>query len=64
MIPPTPVFLTEEESKKFILFMQFYDKINVMLDLGVFTFKNGKCIINADGNGNITSVEVCEVRRP
>lgn len=64
MIPPTPVFLSEEESKRFILFMEHYEFIHTLEKFGIFDLRNGHCKINVDGNGKITAVEATIIRRP
>lgn len=60
----TPIYLSEEDTAKFLMFMERYDFIHTLHESGLFDIRNGYCKINVDGNGGITSVEVTQIRRP
>ena len=61
---PAPIYLNEEESRRFMLFMEHYEFIHNLEESGVFDIRNGSCKINIDGSGRVTSTEVTIVRRP
>jgi hypothetical protein len=52
-----PVFMLNEEAKKFLLFQEHYDTFSTMLEKGVFNIKNGSAKINFDHNGVVTTIE-------
>jgi hypothetical protein len=52
-----PVYMLNDEAKKFLLFQEHYDTFSTLLDKGVFNIKNGSAKINFDHNGVITTIE-------
>lgn len=57
MIPATPIFLNDEDSKKFLVFMEHYDAFSTLLDHGCFTMVSGECTIYYNGEGKIRRIE-------
>lgn len=51
------IFLNEEDSAKFVLFMEHYDLFNLLLDKGVFNIKNGSATIHYNHLGTVTSID-------
>ena len=51
MNPPLiPIFITEEDAKKFVLFQKYYDLFAKMEQKGFFDLQYGKCTINVVAN--------------
>lgn len=51
MNPPLiPIFITEEDAKKFVLFQKYYDLFAKMEQKGFSNIDYGKCTINIAGN--------------
>lgn len=46
MIITTPIFITDEEAKKFLLFQKYYDVFKKLDDANVFDVQFGKCTFN------------------
>ena len=52
--------LSYDDAELFKLFQQHHEEFFIMLNAGLFDFKNGKGIIYRDQNGTIQSVDVMQ----
>lgn len=52
-----PIFLSEEEARRFILFNKYYKVVCALEDLGMEALKNGSVTIHFDNIGKMRSVE-------
>ncbi len=58
MIPVvTPIYLNEEDSKKFLLFMENYEVFNRIIESGCLQIRAGSCIIHFDSQGTVRLIE-------
>lgn len=51
-----PIFLPNEEAKKFLLFQQYYLPFMLMVEKGVFDQKNATVSLDFDKNGVLRSI--------
>ncbi len=45
-IVTTPIYITEEEAKRFILFQKYYNLFKTLDEKNVFDIQFGKCTLN------------------
>lgn len=55
------ILLPEEEAKKWVLFQQYYDTFNLLVDNDVFEQKNGKVILHFDQNSTLQVIERADI---
>lgn len=63
-LPTTAVYLTEEESLRFIQFQKRWAFIKLLESLGVFNIRGGSVTVHFDGQGAIGSVDTHVHYRP
>lgn len=52
-----PIYVLDEDAKKFLLFQQYYDIFCTMIDNGVFATKNGSVSLHFDNNGTLQTIQ-------
>lgn len=60
----TPVFLTEEEAKRFISFQKHYALIGLLESVGAFNIRSGDLTIHFNALGKISGLEKREFFKP
>lgn len=56
-----PIFIADEEAKKFILFQQYYEKFCLLVESGAFSVKNGSVALHFDKNGDLLTIQRADV---
>ena len=57
-----PIFVADDEAKRFLLFMEHHQVFDAMLEADAFTVQWGKVVLNF-GSGRVQSVSVEKVHR-
>lgn len=52
-----PIYVIDEDAKKFILFQQHFELFSTLLAAGVFVQKNAQIVLNFDNNGVLQVIE-------
>lgn len=57
-LPPEkiPVYIPDEDAKKFLVFQQYFEPISILLDAKVFEQRNATILIDFDKDGVLRSV--------
>jgi hypothetical protein len=55
-LPVIPVYMPDEEVKRFLVFQQHYQPISILVDNGVFEQKNATILLDFDKDGVLKSV--------
>lgn len=58
---PIPIFILDDDAKKFLLFQQFYDQFTIMLDNDVFKVRNGSVVLHFDKYGVIQTINRSDI---
>jgi len=51
-----PVYIADEEASKFLLFQEYFDVFNTLIDSEVFYIRNGSATLHFDKNGDIKQI--------
>jgi len=55
-LPVIPVFMPDDEVKKFLVFQQFYQPISILVENGVFEQKNATILLDFDKDGELKGI--------
>lgn len=56
-----PIFIPDEEARKFIVFKKYYDTFSLMIEKNVFETKNGSISLHFDRNGILQSIQRSDI---
>lgn len=56
MLNKIPVFLSDEDSKKFAQFMEHYELLSTLMDSGICAMKNANVTLHFDTLGHLRTI--------
>ncbi len=55
------IYVPNEEATQFLLFQQYYEPFNVIVNAGVFQICNGSARLNFDSKGKLSSIDRSDI---
>lgn len=51
------IYIPDSEAQKWLLFQQYYEPFNIMVERGVFAIKNGGVSMHFDAHGTLQTIQ-------
>lgn len=55
------IFVPNKEAEQFLLFQQYFEPVNIIIEAGVFTIRNGSARLNFDNEGKLSSIDRSDI---
>lgn len=55
------IYIPDEEAKQFLIFQQYFEPVNAIIEAGVFEIRNGSAILHFDSQGTLQGINRADV---